>query len=500
MKKTAVIPLSLLIVSSCCPPVKEKPPVYDLVEEWKAEAPMPTVAKSAPENWWEVFQDETLNELVEEGLASSPTFQAALTRLEEAIWLADSAWADQFPTLSAQASAVRRRIPKDFRTKGKVPTGKHSTPDPEKPDPHDPFPFIRCPAPLPPATPKYKTVRSPKFFTDLLANLLVNYEVDFWGKNWLTKEAAYRRAEASQADVETTKLILVDQIASAYFSIQSDTKEIEIVEEEIFILEERLSLVESEYKAGLIDEIPILDEKDILAERKIEKQALLRSKETNTNLLAILIGREPSQFTLDLSETNWIFPVVPAGIPSQLLSQRPDIRSIEKEVEALIAEIGIAKAELLPNLTLSAGAGHEADKTNKLFKWRNRVWSLAGVFDWLLFDAGSRLAQIKAARSRFENAVANLTDQVLTSIRETEDALVAIRTQKERQQLAQQRVEWFVQSTDLLVNQFESGLVDYQEVLTSKEVPLLARREVLKESVNLQFATLALIKSLGGSW
>jgi len=111
---------------------------------------------------------------------------------------------------------------------------------------------------------------------------------------------------------------------------------------------------------------------------------------------------------------------------------------------------------LLPNLNFSASAGHEAEKTHKLFKWRNRIWSLAGAFDWLLFDAGSRRAQ--------------------------------------------KRVEWFVQSTDLLVRQFESGLVDYQEVLASKEAPLLARREVLKESVNLQFATLALMKSLGGSW
>jgi len=483
----------LLAFSSCCPPVKEKPPTYELSQEWKQESSLPTVAKSAPENWWEVFQDETLNTLVEEGLANSPTFQAALSKLEEALWLADSAWADQFPTLSAQLSAMRRRIPKDFRTKGRVPTGKVITP---KPDPN-PFPFMRTPAP---AIPQFKTVRSPKFFTDLLANLVVNYEVDFWGKNWLTKEAAYRRAESSQADLETTKLILVDQIASAYFSIQSDMKELEIVQEEISIIEERLSLIESEYKAGLTDEIPVLDEKDFLAERKIEKQALIKSKKTNSNLLAILIGKEPSQFSLDLSSVHWIFPVVPTGIPSQLLSQRPDIRAIEKEVEALIAEIGITKAELLPNLNLSAGAGHEADKTNKLFKWRNRVWSLAGAFDWLLFDAGSRRAQIKAAQARFESAVATLTDQVLKSIKETEDALVAIKTQKERQQFAQKRVEWFVQSTDLLVRQFESGLVDYQEVLASKEAPLLARREVLKESVNLQFATLALMKSLGGSW
>jgi multidrug efflux system outer membrane protein len=484
--------------------VDEKMPTYDLENSWHTPVSVPFASEqcASHENWWEVFRDKDLNALIEEGLEKSPTIDKAFARFEEALYFTKVTGADQYPQLSLNGYGDRRRIPQSLQSAGSVPTGNLITPTTPAniPVPNTGVPPITLPPIIVPAAPEMKTVSSPVFVNDLIANLLVSYELDFWGKYYLKTEASRNRSEEAKADLETAQLLLADQIAATYFTIQAATLELSIIRDEICVHADRVSLLQKQLQSGLTDTFLLLQEEATLESKKNDEQALLRSKDLNTSLLAVLVGREPNSATLTVGTTPWSFPVVPPGLPSSLLAKRPDIRSSMKEVDALIAEIGAAKTELLPAISLSAAAGYQAGKANEWFKWKNRIWSLATSVSQPLFDAGQRFAQVDVAKARFREAAGSLTETVLNSVKEVEDALVAIRTQKERSTAALKREKDFSVISELRSELCASGVQDYLIVLQAKEDLLQVQRERTQEEFNLQLGTLALMKSLGGSW
>lgn len=488
-----------------CPPVDEKVPSYQLQDSWKTSSPPSTTSKeplSAPDKWWEVFQDPTLNALVEEGLEKSPTIDQAVGRFEQASFFATAAGADQFPQLSINAYGDRRRIPKDLRSSASVPTGNMITPTttPSFPVPDTGVPPIVVPPLIVPATPEMKTVRTPKFVNDLLANFLVSYELDFWGKYYLTTEAALRRAEEADADLATSRLLLVQQIASTYFTIQAMEEELRFIRDELALHIERVGLLSHQCANGLTNAFALLEEQSTLESKKKDEQALLQTRDMNASLLAVLVGREPNTSSFDIPKPVWTFPIVPTGLPSSLLVKRPDVRSSMKETEAVIAEIGIAKTELLPSISLSAAAGYQAGVAHEWFKWKDRIWSMAASISQPLFDAGKRFAQVDAAKARFRQSAAFLTQTVLNSVKEVEDALVIIRTQQERRLSAIQREEALAAVTILNSDLCAKGVKDTIAVLQAREHFIESQRARINEEYNLQLGTLSLMKSVGGSW
>lgn len=496
----SLIASSALFTGCLCPPVDEKPPEYSLAETWKTNVPSPTVSTEAtPDNWWEAFQDQKLNDLVREGLANSPTIQQALARFEQAASLAKVASSNQFPQLALNGFGDRRRIPQDLQSAASVPTGNFITPT--------------TPAPLPtpntgvfPITtptvvqPEMENVKAPVLVNDLIANLLVSYEVDFWGKYYLKTQAANLRADEAEADLATARLLLAYQISSTYFTIQAMEAELACIREEISSHRERVTLLSNQCTSGLTTTFQLLAEQATLETKKNDEQALLQSRDLNSSLLAVLVGREPNSASFDIATEDWSFPIVPTGIPSSLLARRPDVRTSMKEVEANIADIGAAKTELLPAISLSAAAGYQAALAHEWFKWKNRIWDLAASVSQPLFDAGQRFGQIDVAKARFKEAAGNLTQTVLTSLKEVEDALVAIRTQGERRQSALQRENDLRVTAELRSGLCTTGIQDYLIVLQAKEDFIQARRGRIVEEYNLQLGSLALMKSLGGGW
>ena len=507
---------AFLCIGCFCPHVDEHQPSYTLEKSWKNPVPSPTAEiqqKANPDNWWEVFGDEKLNAIVTEGLQNSPSITQAMARLDQALCLTTITGSNQYPQLSLNGYGDRRRIPKDLRTSAQVPTGKVTTPKiptPPPPPPPPPPPLPPSP-PLPtpttgvppivvPAIPVMKTVKTPTHVNDLIANLFVNYEIDFWGKYYLQTQAAERRAEAAGADLATIRLLLADQIAATYFTIQAMDAELALIRNEIATHEERVALLAQQCELGLTDAFGLLGEQATLETRKAEEQALIQSKDVNLSLLAVLVGREPNSASFDIKNADWNFPIIPPGVPSLLLAKRPDVRASMKEVEALIAEIGAAKTELLPTISLSAAAGFQAGVAHEWFKWKDRIWSLAASVGQPLFDAGRRLGEVDAAKARFREAAGTLTQTVLTSVKEVEDALVAIRTQRERRTAALKREEELSSTAMLRSDLCTTGIQDYVIVLQAKENLLQAKRDRVNEEFNLQLGTLALMKSLGGSW
>lgn len=487
------------------PPVDEKVPEYPMKESWKTSVPestIPVVEVGTPDNWWETFQDPWLNALVVEGLKNSPTVAQSLARFEEALYQTTITGANQYPQLSLNGYGDRRRIPKDLQSSASVPTGNIITPSTQAaiPVPNTGVPPIVVPPLVVPGTPQMKTVRTPGHVNDLIANLLISYEVDFWGKYYLQTQAAKRRAEEAEADLATARLLLVDQIASTYFAIQSMDVQIALIREQIALHRELLDLLSKQVDRGLTDAFTLLDEQATLETLVSQEQSFMQTRDLNKSLLATLVGREPNSATFEISATPWSFPIVPVGIPSSLLAKRPDVQSNMKEVEARIAEIGAAKTELLPSISLSAAAGYQAGVAHEWFKWKDRIWDIAASVAQPIFDAGQRFAQIDQSKAAFRYSAASLTQTVLSSVKEVEDALVAIRTQTERRLAAVKREEDLSSTSILRSAQCTAGLQDYLPVLQAKENLIQAKLDRINEEYNLQLGTLALMKSLGGSW
>ncbi len=499
--------VTITLCTGCfCPSVDEKIPTYSIADTWKNPASpssiTPEVA-ATPDNWWEFFDDKKLNAIVDEGLMNSPSIEQSLARFEQASFLAKVARADQIPQLNLNGYGDRRRIPKDLRTSASVPTGNLISPTTPSPIPVPNTgvpPIVVPPLSVLPAQPEMKTVQTPTYVNDLIANFLVSYELDFWGKYYLTTQAALRRAEGADADLATARLLLAYQISSTYFTIQAMEYECELIRDQIALHSERVSLLAKQIGSGLTNAFQLLDEQGALESLKNDEQSLLQSRDVNYSLLAVLVGREPNAAYFDISKASWSFPIVPTGLPSSLLSKRPDVRSSMKEVEAVIAEIGAAKADLLPTISLSAAAGYQAGVAHEWFKWKDRIWSLATSVSQPLFDAGKRFAEIDVAKAHYRQAAAVLTETVLNAVKEVEDALVAIRTQKERRFSAIKREEDFFSTARLRSDLCVTGVQDYLIVLQARENVLQAQRDRVNEEYNLQLGTLSLMKSLGGSW
>ncbi len=492
--------LVFISVGCFCPHVDEKQPAYLLHDSWKNPIQEPVLVKDvafSPDNWWEIFEDQKLNAIVVEGLENSPSIDQAIARFDQAACLATITGADQYPQLSLNGYGDRRRIPKAFQASASVPTGNYITPTTPAPIP---APTTGVPPIVVPAIPVMKTVTTPTHVNDLIGNLLVSYELDFWGKYYLKTQAAIRRTEGTEADLATARLLLEDQIASTYFAIQAMEAELVLIRDEISTHRERVALLAQQCEKGLTNAFLFLDEQAALQAKNEEEQSILQTRDLNYSLLAVLVGREPNSASFDIATASWSFPVVPSGIPSSLLANRPDVRSVMKEVDAIIAEIGAAKTELLPSISLSAAAGYQAGMANQWFKWKNRIWALAASVSQPIFDAGQRFAEVDATKARFREVTSVLTQTVLSSVKEVEDALVAIRTQRERRFAALKREDDLLSVTTLRTGLCITGVQDYLTVLQAKENLVKARRDRVNEEFNLQLGTLALMKSLGGSW
>ena len=496
------VSLLLLVVSSCCPHVDERPPSYAFQEAWHNPAPQPTITHASTDAWWEVFGDQKLNAIVQEGLETSPTIEQALARFEQAVCLTTITRADQYPQLALIGYGDRRRVPKDLQASASVATGEIISPTTPTPFPVPNTgvpPIVTLPIVVP-GTPEMKTVTTPGHVNDLIANFLVSYEVDFWGKYYLTNQASQRRAEEAQADFATARLLLADQIAATYFAIQAMDAELVLIREEIALHRELISLLTQQCAMGLTNVFSMLNTQATLETKIQDEQSLVQSRDLNYSLLAVLVGREPNDAGFEIAQVSWTFPIVPAGLPSSLLAQRPDVRSSMKEVDAVIAEIGAAKTELLPSISLSAAAGYQAGVAHEWFKWKDRIWSIAASVSQPLFDAGKRFAEVDRAKARFREAASVLTQTVLSSVKEVEDALVAIKTQRGRQEAAFRREDELSTVAMLRSDLYTTGVQDYLGVLQAKEDVVQAKRERVNEDYNLQLSTLALMKSVGGSW
>lgn len=439
-------------------------PKTNLPTEFKSDGPWRTAKPSDHESrgrWWTSFGDSRLNALMSQAEAGSPTLESSLHRVDEARALARADKAGLFPFVNFQSSAQRSRG-----------TGTLQ------------FQF---------AGGRTRTV--------LDSSLALQYELDLWGRVRNQSRAGRARSESVEADYRSVLLSLQSELAMNYFALQAQDELIDLLQRNVETRQKTANLAKIRFEQGDIAQIDVAQAETDLSSTKSEAIGLERRRVELEHAIALLLGKTPSEFSLPRLSLRSSPPSIPETVPSDLLERRPDIATAERNMAALNAEVGIARAALFPSLTVGATGGRQSSFISQLGRASSRVWGLGpAAVDWPLLQGGSARSRTEAARARYDGAAADYRQTVLNAMREVEDALAGLSILKRQlaAQLATARSA--TQAVELSQKRYDSGLVAYYEVLDSQRTQLRAEQEATRLKGELWITTVILVKALGGGW
>lgn len=420
---------------------------------WKQAEPSDDADRG---EWWHMYRDAQLNELVEQATQSSPNLAIALARVKEARAIAGVVDANRGFQLGAGFGPTRTR---------------NSTT---------------------PAT------------TEWRAQLTPSYEVDLIGRLSDESRAAKLDAEAQEAAYRSVLLALQADVAQQYFALRSLDAELDILQKTVALRKEEVRLVQYRYDVGDTSELDLAKAKTELAVVQAEEESVLRQRAQQDHALAVLLGKAPSQFTLAAAPLTTAAVVVPAGLPSDLLERRPDIAQAQRQLAAVSARIGAAKAAFFPRLVLTGFAGYESNELGDLFKWSSRSWVLGPLIGTALslpiFDGGRNQANLARTNANYEALVANYRQQVLVGFQEVENNLSALRTLDRQIGFQDQAVSSAHRAAYLADVRYRNGSASYFEVIDAQRTSLAAERAQNQALGQRSLASVGLIRALGGGW
>ncbi len=425
---------------------------------WKMASPSDAISRG---DWWTIFNDSILNDLEREAAQNNQDLKSAIARVTEARALARNAKADFFPSLTFDGSASRSRYSPNTLN--------------------------------PPLNQLGNNFRVP---VDL------SYELDLWGRVRRTFESANAEAQGRVAAFENTLLLLKADVAQNYFALRTLDTERQILRDTIKLRREALKLVNARYHGGAANELDVSRAETELNSTEAELLSVDRRRAEVEHALAVLVGKPASDFAvkeLPLSH-DVLPPVIPAGLPSDLLERRPDIAEAERALAAANSRIGVAKAAFFPAIRLTGLAGFESMDVESLFNWQSRAWSIGPSITFPIFQGGRNRANLKRSRAVYEESVSNYRQRVLVAFKEVQDALTGTRLLNE-QSKAQERGRVSAHKTaDISNARYRAGLVSYLEVVESERTALAADRESARLTGQRLVNSVQLIKALGGGW
>jgi outer membrane protein, multidrug efflux system len=408
--------------------------------------------------WWRVLGDTTLQSLVRSALKENRDLHIALARVNEARALLGIQRLEFFPQINVQ---------------GRI--GKSEGAD------------------------SLLTGVSSGELGFLGASL--SWELDLWGRLRRLNEAALAALLASEQGRRGVILTVVSEVARAYLEMLDLDAQVTIAETQVNIRRQSLDLARARYQGGLTSELDVRQGENALAVAEGTHSRTLRQRTQKENELSVLLGRPPSNLPRGLPLNQQQFPnVVPAGLPSQLLERRPDVRQAEEQLRASNARIGAAIAALFPTISLTAAGGSVADDVGRLFKSGTGFWNLAGNLFLPIINSGRNRKQVAAERARTEAAVGSYERTVLTAFREVEDGLVAVQRLREEVEAAGRAAEAARRSVVLAGLRYEGGVDTYLNLLDAQRTQLDAELQESELQRQQRVAVVQLYKALGGGW
>jgi multidrug efflux system outer membrane protein len=453
MKPTSSLAL-LAALASFTLALRAEPPAPPAA--WKSSHPM-TKAPASGDNWWRIFDDAQLAQMITEATKNYPGLQAMLSRIDQARAAVTIARASWFPRLDATGSSTRDRF--SSNTSFSLPSAN-----------------------------TFKT------------GIEVGYELDLWGRIRGGVNVAKAQEQGATADAQALGLMLSGEVARVYFALRSIDEEKQVLSDTLKLRKEALDLATARVEAGATNELDRVRAEAELAGTEAEIASLTGPRTELENSLALVLGRVASGYNVPVRKLPVTLPTIPKVVPAELVQRRPDVASAMKQMEAAQARIGVAKAAYFPKVMLGASVGLASADTDRYFERDSNEWSIGLRFSVPLFVGGQRKAAVEAATAALKEVTNNYEEKLLTAFKEVESLMATLAAQRTQSE-AQQRLQTAADSASKLARQrYTEGVTTYLEVIEADRTALSARRALVQLHGQQLVTTVQLIKALGGGW
>jgi NodT family efflux transporter outer membrane factor (OMF) lipoprotein len=452
------------------------------------------VQKRHLQDWWRVFQDPSLNSLVETAYRQNLNLRVLGTRVLEARAQQAIALGSIFPQTQEMTGSYSRIALSKNTTNNPAAIGGTLGPS-----------LVAGGTPPPPFNPLFGN-----WYSQWGGGFNLNWELDFWGRFRRTIESANANLDGSVENFDNAMVTLLADVATNYVQYRIAQQRIKIAEENVRVQENILALVEQQFKVGInkVTELDVDQAKTVLEQTRSTIPALKIVKGQANDLLCTLLGVPPHDLEAELGaapeQNTDPVPSMPewvaAGIPADLLRRRPDIRNAERQVAAQSAQIGVAEADLYPAIFVNGTLGLESESLNALFRKQSFFGSITPNFRWNILNYGRIVNNVRLQQARTEELVAAYQNQVLTAAQQVQTALRGFLRSQEQADFLARSVRAAVAATQVGVKQYKAGTVPFNTVFNLTTTQVQQQDQLAVAQGNIALNLIAVYRALGGGW
>lgn len=462
-RKATLLPTSLvaLLLAGCTVGPDHQSPQFaapagysTLLDQGRSPIAMPESGR-----WWKVFEDPILDELIENADQQNRSLKAAFNRWQRAETLIRREQAEGLPQIGAEASYTREKLSKE-------------------------------------------TLQLDGDSKQNVYNLgaAAAMEVDLFGRVRRLVEAAAADADAEREALADLRLFIQTEVAITYYQIRALEAELGYVEASLDTRKQSLDVVEKRFEGGAVSELDVAQAESLLATTQSDYARLKRQQAVLINALAVLTGQPAPSFTLEVNALEGAPPSIPAGIPSELLLRRPDIRQSERALAAANAQIGVATANFYPRVVIAGDVGLSALDAAQWFKSSAGFWAISPQVSIPLFEGGRLRANLDESQLAYAQAVEEYEQTVLSAFADVENALDSWHWLREERQSDSASADAATRAQQISSQQYDGGLIDFITALDSERTALENERR-LAVTIGAEYVNaVRLVRAIGGSW
>lgn len=444
------------------PPVsyKESPTQFPSSDGWKVAQPQDAMLHG---KWWEIYNDSELNSLEDKLNIDNQNIKRFFENFMEARTLVAQARSQLYPTVGFGPSYQRSQPSANVGSSTGASTSKSQT-----------------------------------NLTSLPFD--VSWEPDLWGRVRNQIREQQYNAQVSAADLESERLTEQASLAVFFFQIRGQDALQAVFNQTVADDQKALDYTKAQYETGVGNELSVVEAENTLENAQAAATNIGVARAQFEHAIAVLIGTDPSSFSIPVRPLNAVPPPIPIGVPSQLLERRPDIAASERTMASANAAIGVADAAFFPTLTLGAQAGVQSSTLTNLFNWSSRFWSVGPSVSETIYDGGLRRATVRQFTAIYNADVANYRQTVLTAFQQVEDSLGTVRILSQQIQQQEQATRSAQHFVDLETARYQTGIDPYINVITAQTTLLNDQQTLTTLHTQEMTASVQLIVALGGGW
>ena len=433
-----------------------------LPDEWQEKDMLFQQVLPVDDQWWKVFEDTTLDSLINLAMEQNPSVLMAINRIDQAKAQWRISQSEFYPSLTFNGGWTRQQ------TSGNLGTG------------------------------------SPQAWTGYYsASVQMSWQLDVFGVIRQKAKAQKELYAASKEEYNATMVSLCAEVASAYFNLREVQQELDVLRRNAVSQEAVVKITESRYKTGLVSKLDVAQAKSVY----YSTLASIPTTEANViqylNTLAVLLGLYPQDVTDALSDTkplpDYMEPVG-VGVPGELLLRRPDVRGAERQVNAQAALLGVSKRDWLPEFFLNGSFGYASDDLKDVGKKGSMTWSIAPSMTWNLFNGGRNLQEERLQRAQLDESINQFNQTVLTAVQEVDNAMSAYKNSIKQIVACKEMLYQGKEAFELSLDLYKQGLTPFQNVLDAQRSMLTYENTLVKAKGYSLVCLVQMYQALGGGW